>query len=93
MNKIRRALLGDKEAQETITARYELLPCPFCGGEASLFVQNGVRVISPSVTHHQKFWSMDVGLRGYRWKCDKGRRESLEHPPASTGILQGLQIP
>lgn len=26
------ALLGDREAQERITDRGELLPCPFCGG-------------------------------------------------------------
>ena len=28
-----RAILGDREAQEAITARGELLPCPFCGRE------------------------------------------------------------
>lgn len=27
------ALLGDRDAQERITARGELLPCPFCGSE------------------------------------------------------------
>ena len=27
------ALLGDREAQEAITARGELLPCPFCLGK------------------------------------------------------------
>lgn len=28
------ALLGDRAAQERVTERGELLPCPFCGGEA-----------------------------------------------------------
>lgn len=41
---ITRALLGDREAQEAITARGELLPCQ-CGGEAdcncNALVQNG----------------------------------------------------
>lgn len=27
------ALLGDRAAQERITERGELLPCPFCGGK------------------------------------------------------------
>lgn len=31
MNIVKRACLGDKKAQEEITARGELLPCPFCG--------------------------------------------------------------
>ena len=31
-----RALLGDREAQEAITARGELLPCPFCGADAMI---------------------------------------------------------
>lgn len=33
MDEKTRALLGDREAQEAITARGELLPCPFCGSE------------------------------------------------------------
>lgn len=33
MTEIDRALLGDREAQEAITARGELLPCPGCNGE------------------------------------------------------------
>ena len=30
---IRRALLGDKQAQEECTAKGIVLPCPFCGSE------------------------------------------------------------
>lgn len=32
----RRALLGDKQAQEECTRQGVMLPCPFCGGEAEL---------------------------------------------------------
>ena len=34
MDEIKRALLGDKEAQRAVTERGELLPCPFCGAGA-----------------------------------------------------------
>ena len=34
-----RALLGDREAQEAITARGELLPCQ-CGGDVRFHVEN-----------------------------------------------------
>ena len=30
---IRRALMGDKQAQNECTAQYIALPCPFCGKE------------------------------------------------------------
>lgn len=38
---IKLALLGDKAAQERLTERGELLPCPFCGGKADLRRTNG----------------------------------------------------
>ena len=34
MTDIQKAMLGDKEAAKRLTDRGELLPCPFCGGEA-----------------------------------------------------------
>ena len=37
---ITRALLGDREAQEAITARGELLPCWRCGGKAEVETLN-----------------------------------------------------
>lgn len=33
---IRRALLGDKQAQEECTAKGIALPCPLCGGKATM---------------------------------------------------------
>lgn len=33
MDDVKLALLGDRAAQERITARGEMLPCPFCGAE------------------------------------------------------------
>lgn len=40
----RRALLGDREAQDECTEKGIVLPC-HCGGEARLFVNDGVKVI------------------------------------------------
>lgn len=36
MDDIRLAMLGDKAAQDRMTERGEPLPCPLCGGHASL---------------------------------------------------------
>lgn len=36
MDEVRLALLGDKAAQDRLTARGELLPCWRCGGEAEV---------------------------------------------------------
>ena len=37
MDDIKLAILGDKEAAKRLTERYELLPCPCCGGQARCF--------------------------------------------------------
>ena len=34
MDDVRLAMLGDKAAQERLSERGVLLPCPWCGGEA-----------------------------------------------------------
>lgn len=39
---IRRALLGDKEAQEECTAKGIVLPCPFCGNEKNIISNWGM---------------------------------------------------
>lgn len=33
---VRKALLGDKKSQEECTAKGIMLPCPFCGGKATM---------------------------------------------------------
>lgn len=38
----RRALLGDKTAQEECTDKGIVLPCPFCGGSAELIEKDGL---------------------------------------------------
>ena len=42
---IRRALLGDKQAQEECTEKGIVLPCPFCGEEAQLISEKGLYTI------------------------------------------------
>lgn len=39
---IRRALLGDKQAQEECTAKGIALPCPFCGNENNIISNWGM---------------------------------------------------
>ena len=42
MDEIKRALLGDKEAQRAVTDRGELLPCPFCGSKNTIISNWGM---------------------------------------------------
>lgn len=41
MDEIRRAVLGDRAAQERLTERGELLPC-HCGGEMEIMIPKGI---------------------------------------------------
>lgn len=42
MTDIERAMLGDREAQERVTERGELLPCPFCGNDKNIISNWGM---------------------------------------------------
>lgn len=44
MTDIQKAMLGDKEAAEKLECKFDLLPCPYCGGEARLSVTYGIKV-------------------------------------------------
>ena len=50
-----RALLGDREAQEAITARGQLLPCPKCGDNKEVSIATATRI-------PREFW-------GTCWAC------------------------
>jgi hypothetical protein len=41
------AMLGDRDAQERITERGELLPCPKCKGEELTITGNGYNIYDP----------------------------------------------
>lgn len=68
MNDKTLALLGDPAAQERITARGELLPCPFCGGEAVMqdnwiFCREcGVGYEEFDPTESKKAWNIRVPI-------------------------------
>lgn len=42
---IRKALLGDKKAQDECTDKGIMLPCPFCGNEAQLVFEKGLYAV------------------------------------------------
>lgn len=44
MTDIQKVMLGDKDVTEKMQYKFELLPCPFCGGTASLSVSRGAKV-------------------------------------------------
>lgn len=49
MDDIKSALLGDKEAAKRVTLDGELIPCPFCGGDADVVAYDVImdRILSP----------------------------------------------
>ena len=42
----------------------ELKPCPFCGGDAHLFADNGIRVICPQCGASTKILIDSMSIRG-----------------------------
>ena len=51
----RRALLGDREAQQECTRREIVLPCPFCGSDSKVFADIdlfGARCVDPTCIGH-----------------------------------------
>lgn len=49
----------------------ELKPCPFCGGKAHLFVNDGVRVICPACGASSKILVDAMGVKGVAGNATK----------------------
>ena len=65
MTDVQRALLGDREAARRVTARHELLPCPFCGSNNIMCGKNLDHITSTVVC---KDCANSVGA--YRWEWE-----------------------
>ena len=72
-----RALLGDREAQERLTAAGVLLPCPFCGGDADVIAYDP-RLLRPSRNHVYSVSCNECEMM-FGWDIDYGGRYDTEY--------------
>lgn len=77
MTDFERAMLGDRAAQERITERGELLPCPFCGGDADV-VAYDPRLLRPSRNHVYSVSCNECEMM-FGWDIDYGGRYDTEY--------------
>ena len=66
---IRIALLGDHEAAKRLTERYELLPCPCCGGQARCFGGTSIAYV------HCKVCGLEICRMDALRAVEKGKDE------------------
>ena len=76
MDDIKSALLGDKEAAKRVTLGGELLPCPFCGGDADV-VAYSPRLLRPSCNHTYCVVCNECEML-FGWDIDYGGRYDTE---------------
>lgn len=74
MDDIKLALLGDKAAQERLTERGELLPCPFCSGKAKSKTQSQPYGISGTIIKCTKCLSSVYCLDEYAQITENGMK-------------------
>lgn len=86
MDDIKLALLGDKAAQERLTDRGELLPCPKCKGIGTLHSVNGLKSIYASC------YSCGMMTRGFATANEAIKNWNTRPPiltPEELDILKG----
>lgn len=76
----RRALLGDREAQEECTRQGIVLPCPFCGGEAFV-VHNGWVECEKCVAETTYYGSKEAAIMSWNTRAAPpiGRCETCKY--------------
>lgn len=67
MDIIKRAMLGDKKAQQEITARGELLTCPCCGSKVNIMCFEKSGIPSGDMGHFAKIKCSNCWLELERW--------------------------
>lgn len=77
MDEIKKAMLGDKEAQRAVTERGELLPC-MCGGDAILkktndkFTNYPVKILNTFAVHCNKCTITTADFGSEIYQSDNG---------------------
>ena len=83
MDEVRLALLGDKAAQERLTERGELLPCPFCGGSPKVKIQKQQYGLSGTIIRCRQCLSSVY----YLDKCAQITENGIKNVPINNHVF------
>lgn len=85
MDDVRLALLGDKSAQERLTERGEMLPCPKCKNVGTLHSVNGYKSIYASCRR------CGMMTRGFKTASEAIKDWNTRAPILTPEELEGLK--